>query len=250
MTTLAAPQDLERACAVLFGTRRPSFDELRRTPWQDTLRRAFRKRAFETHPDRARALGRDEALLAAEFRELERAYECVVTHLSSPPAVRKVVTSAPPPRPASPPPRASEPASGGPELFYKGPMPRRPLRFAEFLYYSGVASWQQLVAAIAWQRQQRPRVGDLAVRLGLLTRAEVEQLILRRLKDPRPMPFAQYAVQRGALTACERALLLKRQTTLQPLIGQYFVREGVVNGEQLEHLLHCAKQMNLALGKR
>jgi hypothetical protein len=70
------------------------------------------------------------------------------------------------------------------------------------------------------------------------------------LKDPRAVPFAQFAVERGALTACERALLLKRQSTLQPLIGQWFVQQAVVNGEQLEHLLHCAKQMNLALGKR
>jgi hypothetical protein len=72
----------------------------------------------------------------------------------------------------------------------------------------------------------------------------------RRLREPRVMPFAEYAVHRGMLSPCERALLLRRQRALQPRIGGWFVEQGVVGEEQLEHLLHCARQMNAARGAR
>ena len=44
----------------------------------------------------------------------------------------------------------------------QGPLPRRRLRLAEFLYYTGRVSWQSLIGAIVWQRSTRPHFGELA----------------------------------------------------------------------------------------
>jgi len=126
-------------------------------------------------------------------------------------------------------------------------MPRRELRFAEFLYYSGVVSWQQLVAAITWQLQHRPRVGELAVACGLMTKQEVAQLLGQRLRTRSQTAFAQFAVDEGRISAAQRTRLLSQQRSMQPRIGQYFVVHGLISADQLEHLLHCVKQMNAAV---
>lgn len=260
--------DLHQACAVLFGGRGPSVEELRRTSWKDTLRKAFRKRAFETHPDRASVLGRAESALAAEFRQLEQAFAIVSAHLSAPPPPAAPRTAArPPARPAGrAAPRASHshgaqaphakrtthrtaappPPPAQAELFYKGPMPRRSLRFAEFLYYSGVVSWQQLIAALTWQRRQRPRVGELAIATGLMTRSEVERVLARKISTTAATRFAESAVELGLLTPRQRELLLAEQGARQPRIGRYFVEQGLITEEQLGHMLHCARRMNAA----
>jgi hypothetical protein len=248
--------DLHRACAVLFGGRGPSVDELRRTPWKETLRKAFRKRAFETHPDRASALGRAESALAAEFRQLEQAFAIVSAHLSAPPppaapppAARPAPRAAPGHAPRAPHAQGTSHRAAPPppaELFYEGPLPRRSLRFAEFLYYSGVISWQQLIAALTWQRRQRPRVGELAVAMGLMTRAEVERVLSRKVSPTVATRFAEAAVELGLLTPRQRELLVAAQGARQPRIGRYFVERGLVTEERLGHLLHCAQRMNAA----
>lgn len=234
--------ELERACRVLFGVRRTSLETLRADDWRAVLKKTFRRRAFETHPDRASALGRNEATLTAEFRELERAYSLIEEHLATPPRpARTPRRSAPRPSPA----RATAPKDG--PLFYRGPMPRRTLRFGEFLYYSGVVSWQQLIASLAWQRRRRPRVGELAVQLGLMSRGEVDALLGRRAREGSTRPLAEWAVHVGRLTPPQRAALLARQRAVQPKLGTWFVENGVLTRERLEQLLHCARQMNVAL---
>jgi hypothetical protein len=61
-----------RAGRVLFGTRADSV--LVGQGWRDELKRAYKRRVLETHPDRARTLGREESELAREFRAVTDAY--------------------------------------------------------------------------------------------------------------------------------------------------------------------------------
>jgi hypothetical protein len=116
---------------------------------RDELRRAFRRRALEIHPDRAAAVGRDAASLAGEFRLLRSAYE-LLDELAAdePPEAR----------------RARRPAR---------PLPPRPLRFAEYLYYSGRIRWADLAAALAWRRRDPGRIGRWFVERGLLAESEL-----------------------------------------------------------------------------
>src|SRR5512146_1448319 len=63
-------EDVIRAGRTLFG---PAF-AVDAGGWRDALKATYRRRAMETHPDRARALGRREAELLREFRAVADAY--------------------------------------------------------------------------------------------------------------------------------------------------------------------------------
>jgi hypothetical protein len=158
--------EVERAARLVLG--RDLGPGVRR----DELRRAFRRRALELHPDRAASLGREPADLTEEFRALCSAYELLVAAATE----RGPAEGA-----AEPPPRARR----------EGGLPPRPLRFAEYLYYSGRISWAELAEAIAWQRRAGRRIGHWFVERGLILAAEVRgvrEALDRHNSRGRPAP--------------------------------------------------------------
>ena len=98
-----------RAGRVLYG---PAF-AAEGGAWRETLKATYRRRAMETHPDRARSLGRSERELAREFKAVADAYRVLsnrgVGTLPRGPAFRP---SSAPPRPR--PPRARAATGSGP----------------------------------------------------------------------------------------------------------------------------------------
>jgi hypothetical protein len=252
-------EQLVAAGTVLFG---PGFAAAIHAPgWRSELRAAWRRRVLETHPDRAAVLGRSEAELQREFRSVSEAFALLESYAGAAgatpapqrPRAGPVVTPSPPRgtvrpppprsagprRPAEPPPRApprppmppvAEAAEGsGPRL------PRRRLRLAEYLYYSGRVGWQDYVAAVAWQRGQRPAIGRLAVELGLLGQRDVSDLLERRRRDgAQAEPFGEFAVRRGFLTRTQLLAVVGRQKQGERRIGQYFMERGLLNALELD----------------
>jgi hypothetical protein len=114
-------------------------------------------------------------------------------------------------------------------------LPRRPLRFAEFLYYSGRVSWRNLVEAVAWQRRQRPAIGRIAVEWGHLSDEEVRQILERRRREgPATEPFGEYASRLGFITRAQLLALLGRQRRLQRRIGQFFIEAGLLQEGEVQ----------------
>jgi hypothetical protein len=114
-------------------------------------------------------------------------------------------------------------------------LPRRRLRFAEYLYYSGRISWQHYVAAVAWQRGQRPSIGRLAVDLGLLGQRDVTDLLERRRRQgAQTEPLGEFAVRSGLLTRAQLLGLVGRQNQGQRRIGQFFLDHGLLSVVELE----------------
>lgn len=146
-----AGPEAERAARLVLGR------ELGAGVGPRELRSAFRRRALELHPDRAAAVGRDAGRLAEEFRALCAAYELL-----------DGLAAEAPPAPGA----ARAPARRTPGPRAAG-LPPRPLRFAEFLYYSGRISWADLAEAIAWQRHAGRRIGQWFVERGLIHAGEV-----------------------------------------------------------------------------
>jgi hypothetical protein len=144
-----AGSDVERAARLVLGR------DLGAGVAPDELKNAFRRRALELHPDRAAALGRDPGDLAEAFRALCAAYDLL--HGQA-----EVQGGAPDPR------RPARARQAG--------LPPRPLRFAEYLYYSGRISWADLAEAIAWQRHQGRRIGQWFVERGLIHAGEVRSV--------------------------------------------------------------------------
>jgi len=234
--------DVLAAGRLLFG---PGFRADGET-WRAQLKTTYRRRAMETHPDRARLVGRPEGALADEFRRVTEAYGLLASAaagLPGPATVAAPRARPAPPRPARSraPPRPEGPrAQGWPRArraVDPDALPRRRLRLAEFLYYSGRVPFTALVDAVAWQRRQRPPVGRIAVEWGFLEPDDVGRLLeLRRVRTAQDIPFGEFAVRMGYLTSFQLLAVLGRQLRLQRRIGQFFVDRGLLGTEELNEL--------------
>lgn len=111
--------------------------------------------------------------------------------------------------------------------------PRKDKRFmlGRFLLKSGRITLRQLVDAVLWQRSQRPRVGEIAVEWGIMSRAEV--FFVLREKNVEEM-FCDVAVRLGFLTPFQRLAILARQRRLQAPIGRYFIEQGILQEVDVE----------------
>ncbi|HEY6002085.1 MAG TPA: molecular chaperone DnaJ, partial [Anaeromyxobacter sp.] len=135
---------------------------------------------------------------------------------------------APPSPEASPGQRARAPAR--PE-----DLPRRRLRFAEFLYYSGRVRWSDLADAIAWQRTQRPPLGRIAVDFGFLAPDDPGVILERRREaGAHAVPFGEWAVRLGYLRPFQLLAALGHQLRLQRPIGQFFVERRMLAPDEIE----------------
>jgi hypothetical protein len=263
--------DVLRAGRVLFGA---AFAAEARG-WRDRLKATYRRRALETHPDRARSLGRTERDLAREFHAVAGAYRILSSMRAGP--LPGAAAPAPPPapvrvwpprraRPASEavpwtpprapgaragPPPAAPPASAGPRVrasIRPEDLPRQRLRFAEFLYYSGRVRWTALVDAIAWQRSQRPPLGRIAVDLGFLASDDVGVILeRRRLAGANAVPFGEWAVRLGRLTPFQLLATLGHQLRMQRPIGQFFVERGMLGEDEIDEVRRGVLRHNAAL---
>ncbi len=195
----------------------------------EKLRAAFKRVALSTHPDRASALGRDAKQLASEFREARRSYD-VLEDLLRNREHRAAVC-------------AALASSARPTGHHEGMVPRRRLRFAEFLYYSRVIHRREIIRAIRWQSTCRPRIGELATAWGKLNAEEAQAVERARRPSER---FGECAQRKGVLTDFWVRVLLRRQQALDRPIGTYFVERGILNEEDLGHALDFHRRHNAA----
>lgn len=260
--------DVLRAGRILFG---PAF-AAEAGGWRERLKATYRRRALETHPDRARSLGRAEPDLAREFRAVADAYR-ILSSLRAGPLPRASVPSrpGPSPRPSGAPrpapqartwtprrperPRPAPPAAPSPEMGRRvrvgvrpEELPRRRLRFAEFLYYSGRVRWSDLVEALAWQRSQRPPLGRIAVELGFLGPDDPGAVLERRREaGANAVPFGEWAVRLGYLTSFQLLAVLGHQLRLQRPIGRFFVERGMIEPGEIDELRRRILRHNASL---
>jgi hypothetical protein len=268
-------EEVLRAGRVLFG---PAFAADGRG-WREALRATYRRRAMETHPDRARALGRPERELAREFEAVSDAYRILSgMRVGSPPRSASRAPSRTAARPSRPAPRppgaepvrpapararaadpvppragvAAAPSVGAPRVrvgLRPEDLPRRRLRFAEYLYYSGRVRWTELVEAIAWQRAQRPPIGRIAVDLGFLHPDDVGVILeRRRLAAANAIPFGEWAVRIGYLTQFEVLAAVGQQLRNQRPIGQFFVDRGFLDADEIEAIRRRVLRHNTRFG--
>ncbi len=243
---------------VLFG---PAF-RADGQAWRADLKITYRRRALETHPDRARSVGRGEGELAAEFGRVAEAYR-VLSQLTaeSPPSSAEIGARAPAARPhpstgarvarpnrkPAPAPRAAgAEASERQRPAHQEAMPRRKVRFAEFLYYSGRVPWTVFAESIAWQRRQRPPVGRIAVEWGFLEPEDVGRIMEeRRVRGAQSVPFGEYAVRLGYLTSFQLLAVLGRQLRVQRRIGEFFVERGLIGAGEIDGVRRSILQHNV-----
>ena len=130
---------------------------------------------------------------------------------------------------------------------YRGALPNYQLLFGRYLYYSGLINLHTIGHALVWQRSQRPRVGEIGQRMGWLDEQDTLK-ILRQRKDRQL--FGELALNLGILTREQLQIILLHQKNLHKRIGQYFVKknywDNVMLGEYIAaHRIHNSKVSNL-----
>ena len=274
MDVIAEEQQLFRSCEILFGSQVSISREFLEYLQPSGLQGAYRKRALETHPDRMTgnellsSAGRSE-----NFHRVRKAYEQLCWYLKVKEDGLPLPTSAPPPAAATPPGTTVRPSGrplNGTERFadkgvpqppnvrrtggaanglhpgrgvpeysptenlYCGPLPHRRLLFGHFLYYSGLANWRTITRILTWQRAERPRLGELGHRFGMLSQQEIA-LILQQKRGLHS--FGQTAQALGLLNEAQVRALIFQQQRLQKKFGVILLEKNLVDQSELEDLL-------------
>jgi hypothetical protein len=236
MTAAAQRTALHDACKTIFGSQITVSDEFLRYLQPVGLKAAYRKRALETHPDRAKTVGGCGKDMSQRFKQVRDAYEALLGYvegrtrsIKSEPVFngrRKQTYAHRKPRPRS--------SRRSPNHYYKGSLPQRNLLLGQYLYYSGRISWKDMINAIVWQTGQRPKIGQLALQAGIMSSRQVVTVLSRRADDER---FAACAQRCGFISNNERVALINRQRKMQRNIGEFFVQNGLLTKSDLSQIL-------------
>ena len=251
---------LDKACMLLFGEGTEASPEFISYMQMPGLKAAFRSLAMRNHPDLAASTGIQVSELQRRFMAVRQAYELLVPYVSGekplPPWQPENSRPAAPRHPdfSRRPSRASSAHSGktttadtrtksqSSRTFFRGNLPRRELRFGEFLYYQGIITWEDLFSALVWQRMNRPRLGEIALEKGMLTADDM--LTLRRAKRIDELS-GETAVRMKLLNDNQLRLLLGFQRLYNCPIGRYFVEQALITTTRLAELLRDQYRHNL-----
>jgi hypothetical protein len=256
VSSTAKRGDLLSACRVLFGAEECAAPDFLARLDAQLVRRRFRTRAIELHPDRAAVLHRPPAALAEAFKQVEAAYRTLRAHLAAGTRVGDRASSGNVHGPAATPPACSVPRGPGraaapiiPEVahvaggdhFWSGPIPGRILRLGEFLYYSGRISWSELIRALVWQARQRPRFGQVAGSFGYLTPELVAAVLARRRAQEK---IGEAALRLQLITSLQQQVVLQAQERRHQRIGDYFRQTGVLATADVESFGRAVRAHN------
>jgi curved DNA-binding protein CbpA len=251
METELLTSQLYDACHTLFGPEiNVSIDFLNYLQIPG-LKAIYRKKALETHPDRAIFLTHPVPILEERFKQISTAYKALYDYLENPLQFKLIDDSCRKERHRSSDKMHSWPESKSSNTdstqtrykppLYRGAVPKRGLLFGQYIYYNGFISYRQLIDAIIWQRYRRPLIGDLAVRWACLYEEDVKEILNQRLRGEK---FGESALRGGYLTQDTLRIILWRQRMLQPRIGQYFVERNILSKFHIENILEKFRQHN------
>lgn len=249
MTTPLSEAQVIEACQILFGADVNVGKGFLSYLQPEGLKSAYRKKAKETHPDlftfeTPHALKEQTSL----FRDVVDAYDVVNLFFKEREeglwlrrqyahAARSRRTGKTPAR--KPETCARENTNAAPAD--QKPLPFRPLQIGRYLYYRGFITYRALIDAVVWQRKQRPVIGDIAIRWGWLNAEAIERIIKAGGLTGR---FGEKAVNLDLLSSFQVKVLLYFQHSQQERLGAYFVRNNILETEELERLVRDMREHN------
>lgn len=221
-----------KACESLFGTDIDVSVEFLRYLKPSGVKAAYRKKALETHPDRAAVMDGKADFMAERFREVSLAYQLLQEFLAAPwkYSLDERGTLYERRRSSVHPAARRKTARYNAEPRYAGRMPSRRLLFGQYLYYAGHISLSTLIKAIVWQRLQRPSVGAIAVSWGWLEGSDIIDILRCRRYGEK---FGECAFRLGLLSRNQLSHLLEKQKQVQPPIGKYFIEQNILTSSQI-----------------
>ncbi|MBN1309538.1 MAG: hypothetical protein JXA18_16580 [Chitinispirillaceae bacterium] len=119
------------------------------------------------------------------------------------------------------------------EIYFSGAVPPRRLRFGTFLYYRGLISYYHVMESIAWQKERRPLIGQMAMQIGKLTPDKFARIIVQ-VKNGEC--FGRVARAQKLLSDHVIAALVKAQEKYDCRIGRYFIEKKLFSSDELQKL--------------
>lgn len=234
-------RDLLNACRTLFGPAVQLSIDFLRDLEPSELKSAYRKRVFETHPDRANLVGKSEAEMNRHFNKVILAYEILSPVIRG---ERKIILGdkADVQRKNRETTVRRKTENRFRDHFYKGYLPKRELLTGQFLYYSGIISWKTLIRAIIWQRRQRPSIGQIAREWGFLSSYDIQRILINRNYKEK---FGEYALRKGYITPFQLMALLGRQRRFQYPIGEYFIERDILSSGEMDEMIERMQDHNM-----
>jgi hypothetical protein len=271
--TQTISSELYQACETIFGPEVNVSIEFLEYLQPIGIKTAYRKRALETHPDRAKTLGSFARDLNTEFIDVQQAYEklllfvetnngSTVSTSSFNDFKTRQATSYKSPEKSSytssfqnthqhkvrqkksphDPKYASKRHKSHSDHFYAGSVPKGNLMIGQFLYYSGLISWRTLIEAICWQWRQRPPIGQIAIAWRLISSHDVIRILtVRNLNEK----FGECALRIGYISNFEQLALIGKQRQLQRPLGEYFITSGILSATDIMKMANKQQLHNL-----
>ncbi len=123
--------------------------------------------------------------------------------------------------------------------FHNGSLLPKRMRFGTFLYYKGIISYEMLLKSLAWQKEQRPLLGQIAMQIGLLSPSNFATILLQTKNG---FQFGAIAKKMKLLTESTIRKMVDSQNKYNCKIGKYFIENGILSDKEID-FYH--KEMNL-----
>jgi curved DNA-binding protein CbpA len=225
--------EIASALRLIYGDQVTARPDILRTLDFEGLKAAFRKRAMELHPDRAKIIGKSSDELSEMFKDVQTAYEQLRELLGpSFDASRQFK-------------KMDKPYMGWTnapgEHYWEADIPRSKLLLGQFLYYAGLVTFNTLVSAITWQRQQRPTFGKIAGMWDYLSDSQMREIMASRKSGEK---LGETAIRLGYLSPFQRTAVIGFQKWLQRPIGEFFQEIGILEETEIVYLIGLMKKHN------
>ncbi|MBN1984575.1 MAG: hypothetical protein JW795_23815 [Chitinivibrionales bacterium] len=117
------------------------------------------------------------------------------------------------------------------DLYYKGKVLPKRMRFGTFLYYRGIISYFSLMESLAWQKNQRPLLGQIAMQIGYLTPKHFAE-ILMYVKNG--YSFGEIARKKHYLSNDTILKIVQAQAKYNCKIGTYFIEQKMLTDDKVK----------------
>ncbi len=194
------------------------------------IRRAYYSKAKQYHPDMVVISGDNAHDQTEKFKKVSEAYSYLLSKKKS---TQKISSSEKK--------YHYDRNYGSNGTFYSGSIPSKKLKFAEYLYYRGCIEWRDLISAISWQVRNRPKFGDIAVRLNYIDSNKLKDLISDYSSQLR---IGEKALKRAYINHYQLFVILGMQKKADLPIGKYFISRGLISEGELNSLLLQNREHN------
>lgn len=122
--------------------------------------------------------------------------------------------------------------ANAPGHFWRKDVPREVLRFGAYLYYRGLISSETLEAALEWQRQSRPLMGQVAMREKMLSPQSFARVLAERQECGQMFGMVARKLDLLREVGIDEIALIQRRYDCP--IGRYFVEKGILDAMGVE----------------